>query len=312
MMTGPALRYHGGKFRLAPWVTSFFPSHECYVEPFGGAASVLLQKPRSHAEVYNDLDDDIWNFFRVLRDPALRSALEQACLLTPYSRREFELAYEPTECQVERARRTAIRAGMGFGSAGATKAVTGFRTDTKRRHSTAQHLWTALPERLALVGQRLAGVLLENKDATEVMLAHDAPTTLHFVDPPYLPETRTMRAGQTYYRHEMTPEQHGELLESLDRLTGMVVLCGYPSALYDERLPHWQRHTTKARISGNRGTSHRTEVIWLNPACADALDGCPGGLFANLTNPKSQADDMALSRAREIVGAALEPFVGAV
>ena len=108
-ITRPALRYHGGKFRLAPWVIKHFPPHQCYVEPFGGAASVLLLKPRAYAEVYNDLDADIVNFFAVLRDPAARARLVDACRLTPYARQEFEQAYEPNDCAIERARRTAIR-----------------------------------------------------------------------------------------------------------------------------------------------------------------------------------------------------------
>lgn len=96
-VTRPALRYHGGKFRLAPWLMQFFPPHGCYVEPFGGAAGVLLRKPRVYAEVYNDLDAEVVNFFRVLRDPVLRKDLIHACRLTPYARDEFDLAYEPID-----------------------------------------------------------------------------------------------------------------------------------------------------------------------------------------------------------------------
>ena len=65
--TRPVLRYHGGKFRLAPWILTFFPRHTVYVEPFGGAAPVLLQKERLGAECYNDLDGEVVNLFRVLR-----------------------------------------------------------------------------------------------------------------------------------------------------------------------------------------------------------------------------------------------------
>jgi len=107
----PAIRYHGAKFRIAPWVLQHFPPHTCYVEPFGGAAGVLLQKPRAYAEVYNDLDGDVVNFFRVLRDPEQRRELIEACALTPYARDEFDLAWKPTDSPVEQARRLAVRIG---------------------------------------------------------------------------------------------------------------------------------------------------------------------------------------------------------
>ncbi|HDT6053708.1 TPA: DNA adenine methylase, partial [Klebsiella michiganensis] len=137
----PAIRYHGGKFRLASWIISHFPEHRCYVEPFGGGASVLLKKEASEAEVYNDLDGDVVNLFRVLRNPETAQQLVDACALTPYSRDEFNCAYEDSENRVEQARRLIVRATMGFGSAGATKGKTGFRLDTKRNSATAQRIW---------------------------------------------------------------------------------------------------------------------------------------------------------------------------
>ena len=278
-VTRPALRYHGGKFRLAPWILQFFPPHGCYVEPFGGAAGVLLRKPRVYAEVYNDLDGDIVNFFRVVRDPKMRADLIEACRLTPYARDEFDASYEPTDDPLERARRTCIRAAMGFGSAGATKATTGFRTDTRRKYGTAQHNWADYPGALGAIGERFAGVLIENRDAIAVIQAHDGPDSLHFVDPPYVHSTRAMR-NKGGYRHELDDDGHRRLLDALRAVDGMVVLCGYASNLYDTELSAWERHETAARISGGRGTTHRTEVAWLNPACSDALRRSRGGLFA--------------------------------
>lgn len=269
----PVLRYHGAKFRLAPWVMSFFPAHTCYVEPFGGAAGVLLQKERAYAEVYNDLDRAVVNFFQVLRDPITRSELIEALVLTPYARGEFDLSWQPTENTIEEARRLCIRAQMGFGSAGATKGATGFRIDTKREYGTAQHLWAQYPGSIAAAGQRLSGVLIENRPAIEVMRQHDAPTTLHFVDPPYMLGTRVLQSsGRGYYRHEMTDDDHAELLETLLELQGFVVLSGYSSELYNSRLKEWNRYETRARISAGRGTALRTEVVWINPSCSAALD----------------------------------------
>lgn len=281
-VTRPALRYHGGKFRLAPWILQFFPPHGCYVEPFGGAAGVLLRKPRVYAEVYNDLDGDIVNFFRVVRDPTLRADLIEACRLTPYAREEFDCSYQPTDDALERARRTAIRAAMGFGSAGATKATTGFRTDTRRKYGTAQHNWADYPGALGAIGERFAGVLIENRPAIDVMQAHDGPDTLHFVDPPYVHKTRHMR-NKGGYRHELDDEGHRRLLAALHAVDGIVVLSGYATELYESELTGWQRHETEARISGGRGTSMRTEVVWLNPACSSAMNLARGGLFAEAT-----------------------------
>lgn len=271
-INAPVIRYHGGKFRLAPWVIEHFPPHLVYVEPFGGAAGVLMQKPRSHGEVYNDLDGDVVNLFRVLQNSRMREALTELLVLTPYAREEFEQAWIFTDEPVERARRTIIRAQMGFGSAGASKGTTGFRIDCYRQYGTAQQLWARYPEQLATIGQRLAGVLIENRPAIDIMLAHDSPQALHYVDPPYMHDTRVRGAQKgRYYRHELDDGQHAELLDMLNTLQGMVVLSGYPSDLYAERLEGWTMNTTSARISAGRGGDTRTECLWLNPACMNAL-----------------------------------------
>lgn len=267
MVKSPAFRYHGGKFRLSPWVQKHFPPHRTYVESFGGAAGVLLTKPRSYAEVYNDLDGDVVNLFRVLQDVGQRDRLIEACSLTPYARAEFDLAWEQSPDPVERARRLLIRAQMGFGSAGATKGMTGFRIDSQRAYGTAQHLWVRFPPSLSVVAERFVGVLIENRSGIEVIRQHDTQETLHFVDPPYVHSARVMQAGKAgYYKHEMDEAAHLELLECLKGLSGMVVLAGYRTALYDDALVGWARHETRSRISAGRGCKVRTECLWLNAA----------------------------------------------
>lgn len=258
----PAIRYHGGKWRIAPWIISFFKEHTCYVEPFGGAAGVLLRKPRSYAEVYNDIDGEIVNLFRVLQNKEQCKQLQELCILTPYCRDEFCLAYECVDDPVELARRTVIRACMGFGSAGATKQTTGFRIDSKREYSLASHLWTRFPANIACVGERFAGVIIENRPAITVMLNHDTPTTLHYVDPPYLHSTRKMR--DRAYSFEMTEYDHIELLAAVNNLKGQVVVSGYDSDLYNDLLKGWTKHTKQAQVSAGRGTGLRTECLWIN------------------------------------------------
>ena len=270
--TRPVLRWHGGKWLLAPWIIQHFPPHRVYVEPFGGAASVLLRKPRSYAEVYNDLDDDVVNLFRVIRSPDAQR-LVAAVRDTPFARIEFSEAYERADDPVERARRLIIRSFMGFGSDGATGEYrTGFRSGCTRSGTTPAHDWRNYPDALEAVIERTRGVVIESADALAVMRKHDGPDTLHYVDPPYLHELRSRinrRKGAVgNYRHELTNEAHAELLDALKTLTGKVVLSGYPSPLYDDALAGWTRVDRAALADGARA---RVEVLWLNPAAAAGI-----------------------------------------
>lgn len=287
VLTRPLLRWHGGKWRLAPWIIGHFPPHRVYVEPFGGAASVLLRKPRTYAEVYNDLDDWVVGLFRVLRSERAGELIE-ALRLTPFARREFEDAAEMSGDPVENARRLVVRSFMGFGSNAHTEGPdgrfrsTGFRSASNRSGTTPSHDWANYPAALRVIVARLAGVVIEHAEAAEVMARHDAPDTLHYVDPPYLPETRAPSGkrwqSERRYRHEMDAAGHAELLRQLRALAGSVVLSGYPSPLYDEALPGWRRAERATYADGARP---RTEVLWINPAGCRALES-DGGLFASV------------------------------
>lgn len=253
----PVLRWHGGKWLLAPWVIDHMPAHRVYVEPFGGAASVLMRKPRSYAEIYNDLDDDVVNLFRVLRSDRADELVRQI-RLTPFAATEFAQAYLPTDCDLERARRLIVRSFQGFGSNGAHKR-TGFRSNSNRSGTTPAHDWANYPDALAQVIDRLTGVCVLCRDAKEVMAAHDGTETLHYVDPPYVFATRT--DGKDDYAHEMTDADHAALLAFLRTLKGKVILSGYPSEIYDLALTGWRRVHRKALADG---ASKRVEVLWMN------------------------------------------------
>ena len=224
--TRPVLRWHGGKWKLAPWIIGYFPEHRVYVEAFGGAASVLMQKRRSYGEVYNDLDQEVVNLFRVLQDDGMAAELRQKLHLTPFAREEFELGYLDSEDPVERARRLVILCFMGFGSNGHNKATrTGFRANSNRSGTTPAHDWSNYPDRLPAIIERLRGIVIENRDALEVMAQHDSVETLHYVDPPYVWETSSSAMHRNRcYTHELDAAGHERLLTFLGTLTGSVVL----------------------------------------------------------------------------------------
>lgn len=261
----PILRYHGGKWKLAPWIISHFPPHRVYTESYGGGGSVLLRKARSYGEVYNDLDGEIVNLFRVVRDRG--AELKVLLELTPFARDEYAQAFEIIDDPMEQARRTVIRSFMGFGSNALLRSIrSGFRANSNRSGTTPAHDWANYPSCLeALIG-RLRGLVVEHRDALDVMAQHDGPDTLHYCDPPYVHVTRTTAAhGAHGYTHEMTDEQHRAFAVFVRGLRGMVIVSGYACPLYDELLGDWQQFRKEAHADGARD---RVEVLWLNRSAA--------------------------------------------
>lgn len=255
---------------LAPWIISHFPKHRVYVEPFGGAASVLLRKERSYAEIYNDLDRELVLLFTMVRDRG--TELKEALRLTPFARSEFELSYRPSPDPMEQARRTVIRSFMGFGSNSHNQA-TGFRANSNRSGTTPAHDWINYPTALEIIIERLRGVTLENRDAVQVMAAHDSPETLFYVDPPYVASTRDKG---TDYRHEMGEQAHRDLALFLGGVQGMVIVSGYPSKLYSEVFQGWR---TVERDAFADGARKRKEVLWMRNIPDD------NDLFSRVTVP---------------------------
>lgn len=270
----PALRYYGGKWRIAPWIISHFPPHECYVEPFGGGASVLLNKTRSPLETYNDINGQVVNFFHILREKP--NELIRAITLTPWSRAEYELSQEILDpCngdRVEAARRFYVSCWMGFGG-GRARWRQGWRYQVK-----AGTLWKPSSESFTETGHlrdtvsRLRGVQFDQRDAFDVIRACDTPETLFYLDPPYLHSTRSK--WHDVYAHEMDDAEHEELSILAREREGMVIISGYPSVQYQlwyER-HGWTRVETKARTNGGAISSfERIEALWLSPRVQDEL-----------------------------------------
>ena len=261
----PILKYPGAKWRLAQWIIAFLPPHESYLEPFFGSGAVLFNKAPSRIETINDLDGDIVHFFKMCR--TYPNELADALCLTPWSRDEREAAYEPSTDNIERARRFAVRCWQTFGAS--PNQSNGWRHTTgKARNGGPDNpkLWARLPQCIRDASERLLNVQIENRPALEVIRQHNGENVLIYADPPYMKRTRNAHGDS--YHYEMSDADHKELLQSLVAHTGMVVLSGYDSELYNKTLQGW--HKEIKATQAERGAK-RMECLWLNPSCAERL-----------------------------------------
>ncbi|MBN8247761.1 MAG: DNA adenine methylase [Verrucomicrobia bacterium] len=256
----PALRYYGGKFRLGRKICHLFPDHECYVEPFGGAAGVLMRNDPSPIELYNDLDRRVVNFFRVLRENP--RDLIRAVERTPFSREEFDAAFHPSEAPVEDARRYFVLAWQSFGGPRTNK-KTGWKCQKRVwENSRAHHMdeYRSAARNLVAVARRLRTVQIECDDAFRVIARYDSPRALFYVDPPYPADTRNESWCRSAYNFEFSSMQHELLAAALKRCKGAVVVSSYPNAQYDQLFSEWEK--VEFYIQTMNG-SIATEVLWL-------------------------------------------------
>lgn len=260
--TRPVLRFYGGKWDIAQFIIGHFPAHTSYLEPCGGAASVLLQKPRCKIETYNDLDGHVVNFFRVLRDQS--DELLRRIRLTPWSREEYQAHAELTDDPVENARRFWVGSCMSISGMPFTKSGMRIVKDPHNAPSGVQS-WLYLDQsHIMQAASRFFGVQIENRDALQVIADYDSDVTLIYFDPPYVHETRSNR---NMYRIEWPDEKHAEAAEALRGASGFAVVSGYACELYDRLYKDWKRVDRNAATNG----SSRTESIWLSPRTVEAL-----------------------------------------
>lgn len=227
-----------------------------------------MRKDPAYADVYNDLDHEVVNVFRVLRDREMAADLERQVRLTPWSRHEFDLAMEEaSDDPIESARRTIYRAFAGFGTTSRRAGATGFRARPYRTRNTGVRDWLTYPDAIASFVERMITVTIEERQALEVIGMYDSDDTLFYCDPPYPRDTRSsIRCDydlQRAYRHEMTDDDHRDLARALNQVQGMAIISSYPSALYDELYADWTRVSTDTLSDGARP---RTECLWISPA----------------------------------------------
>ncbi|MDI9348656.1 MAG: DNA adenine methylase [Candidatus Symbiobacter sp.] len=258
-------RYFGSKSRRLGFVLPFLPEKPgARVYPFGGGGSVELNAPFNAIEVYNDLNGDAVNLFKIVANPQKLSQLLDMIFATPYSRAEFHRAFALTSDPIEQARRFLIRQQQSFGGLGRSFGV---QVNRDGRNSSNMTRWAHLGETLQIVHNRVRHWIFECRDFERVITFYDRPTTAFYCDPPYIPSTRS--GGK--YTVEMTLADHLRLIDCLRHAQGMVVLSGYNHDIMDKL--RWRRYDLDValQISRQRVDSRRTESIWINQAAFDAV-----------------------------------------
>ena len=279
------LQYPGGKGVLAPKIIPYIPAGEVYVEPFCGAAGVFFRKKPSRVEVLNDLDGNVVNFFRVLQDQKLYEALKRRLDFTPYSYDEFIKSHgllkaanwnETHESMIERAWAFFVYRHLGFLSATLDTDKIGKSWGRSVKSSCADRFRDTIPN-LWGFRSRLIHAHIDNRDALKVIDSWDSPSTVFYVDPPYVTDTR--KSGHMY-QHEMTDTMHQALVDALMKAKGRVAISGYGHSMYEVfTKAGWSRHEFKVVCQVAGKTRHtllkgggsllteqqRTEVLWVSP-----------------------------------------------
>jgi len=259
-----AFGWYGGKFSHLDWLLPLLPPAHHYCEPFSGSAAVLLNRAPSPVETYNDIDGEVVNFFRVLRDEA--AELQRAIALTPFSREEFHRAISgPVHGigNLERARRFYVRARQtrtGLAQTSTLGRWANCKETSRSGMAGGVSRWLGGVDALAEIGERLLRVQIENRPARDIVRLYDSKKTLFYCDPPYLHDTR----GDTKsYGFEMREAEHIDLAAALNRVEGKAAISGYRNALMDRLYADWRRFDAAPRNCHSVKT-FRQECVWMN------------------------------------------------
>jgi DNA adenine methylase len=259
-----AFGWYGGKYSHLDWLLPLLPKCHHYCEPFGGSAAVLLNRVPSPVETYNDIDGEIVNFFRMLRDK--KKMLLKALSLTPFSREEFYIACQPNGAGIsdlERARRFFVRARQvrtGLAQTASLGRWANCKNTSRAGMSGVVSRWLGSVERLPEIAERLLRVQIENRPWPEVIELYDEKRTLFYCDPPYAHESR---GDSKAYAFEMNDREHAELAERLHKIKGRAAVSGYSCRLYDKIFKDWNRIEAPMKLCHSTKKA-RQECLWVN------------------------------------------------
>jgi DNA adenine methylase len=259
-----AFGWYGGKYSHLDWLLPLLPYTHHYCEVFGGSAAVLLNRKPSPVETYNDIDGEVVNFFRVLREQ--KESLIEVIGLTPFSREELSLAVSQSNngiSDLERARRFFVRARQtrtGLAQTSSSGRWATCRNTSRAGMGGAVSRWLGSVQSLPEIAERLLRVQVENRPALGVIRQYDSEQTLFYCDPPYPHESR---GDSNAYLYEMKESEHQELARSLKMVKGLVAISGYHCELMDNLYKEWRRVEAPEKMC-HSVKEMRQEVLWMN------------------------------------------------
>lgn len=269
----PPITWFGSKSRYVKHIVKHFPKHQTFVDVFGGSGAVLLGKPPSKVEVYNDLNHKLVALFRVLSDAQKTKELVRRLECTPYARSEFQACIQTIDTiddEIELARMMMVIQRQSHGGMGknwsycVTNAAAGYSASVRKFHAGI--------DRLKQVSHRLRKVQVEHLPWEEILSRYDQPQTLFYLDPPYVPQTR-IHGG---YEHELTIDDHQRMVLQLQHIKGPCVLSGYANEVYEPlELDGWKRFEIETFAYTSRYRAARIECLWVSPQCVQTLQKVP-------------------------------------
>ena len=257
-------RYPGSKWAIAKWIISHFPpgyEKMVYLEPFFGSGAVFFNKNPGAVETINDMDSDIVNLFRVLREQP--EELKRVLELTPYSREEYDRSFEKCRDPLEKARRYMVRTTQAIGAKMYKGDKCGWRNHKQMKVGGTACKWGGITGTIDVAAARLRGdtthlVQIEHMDGLDLIRRYNNRETLMYLDPPYLWKLR--KSGKLY-QVEMTEEEQLEMLDEITRSKAKIVISGYESDIYNEKLRGWHKDSTFSQTTSGVMAE---EVIWMN------------------------------------------------
>lgn len=278
------LKRHGGKHYLGKRIVEFMPPHLHYVEPYFGGGSVLLARDpgrdwyhgapdwaskswqRGCSEVVNDLEHELMNFWSVLRSESMFEQFQRMVEATPLDQSVWAVAESSQSAgdPVVRAFHFFVRSRQSRQGIGRDFATLS-RNRTRGGRNEQANAWISCIDGLRAIHERLRSVVILCDDAIKVIQSQDGDRTLFYCDPPYL---HTTRSSTGEYAHEMTEEQHRQLLTVLASIKGKFILSGYHSSMYDA----WaEQHGFRCeeieidnKASGAKTKEKKVECLWMN------------------------------------------------